>query len=325
MPRRSQTNFAVIAFLVSLLIHAVLIAALVDYAQRFPVGSGYAASSRRASPDVPLTIEAEHTLPEFIPPPIEQQPRWGQANGSGDAATNNNADGVQKAPQSRIDQAGVTRDPEGLTGAIESAQPAVEALASTSEPRAFRPMTQERMLKEAPIGQKARTAPEPVMGKDQQTQKEQIAQAEQKSDAPPKPNEQPRKAQSGPSQADPGRPLEHSDRDSDLFASEVAVRYERGRVQARQGREFKLARLQPNLSSYTQAYTISFPAIIRMQIEIDADGKVKRVTVLRSTGSGSIDREIELAMYSSWFEPENDRSTGKPKARDSFEFAISID
>ncbi|MGN6507361.1 MAG: hypothetical protein ACTHM6_17530, partial [Tepidisphaeraceae bacterium] len=134
---------------------------------------------------------------------------------------------------------------------------------------------------------------------------------------PQAPSEQPPQRPS-----DGGKPMQHSDRDRDLFAKEAGMEFKNGRVSSRTGRVVKFARPRENLAAIMDTAAIEFPAIIKMSITIDATGHPRNVVILHGTGSGSIDRVFELATYSSWFEPPKD-AAGRPQP-DAFVFSIVL-
>ncbi len=304
-PHRRRTNLAAIAFLLSLFIHVVSIVAMWGYVRFHDIA--------RQSTVALLPID-------ILPPPDS----FGESESTGTSNSSSQAEGVQRAPKPSQDQAALTRDPEGNESgaqppAVQPTPPA-EALAAMTEPQAFRPPAQQLTLESAPIGRSAKAAPTPVDAKDDRSQTEQLARAQPPAPSPSKPEVEPRPV---PPRSHAGTPLEHSDRDSDLFASEFSVQYERGQVKARQGREFKFARPRENLAAITDTAVISFPAVCRLKVETDEHGNVRRVTIDHSTGSSALDRIFELATYSSWFEPPKD-DDGKPK-RDQFTFAITLE
>jgi TonB family protein len=61
-------------------------------------------------------------------------------------------------------------------------------------------------------------------------------------------------------------------------------------------------------------------AVVKLQIDTDATGKVTRVDVVESSGSNAIDQPTRVAIYDWWFEPKKD-SAGNPLP-DRFQFTI---
>ncbi|MBV8780462.1 MAG: energy transducer TonB, partial [Phycisphaerae bacterium] len=59
-----------------------------------------------------------------------------------------------------------------------------------------------------------------------------------------------------------------------------------------------------------------------LDLQLDEQGNVSLVTILRSSGSPSVDQPCRLAAYQWWFEPAKD-PTGHP-TRDEIQFTIKF-
>jgi hypothetical protein len=278
--------------------------------------------------------------PPTLPPeektePIDQDAfDPGDAFGLGESINSSiERDGAQRAPDpSEANQAALTRDNEGNPNrqprpTRPRATPPMEALAALAEVRPFRPPAQATPIDRSIIGQSAKSAPKEIKSEtpaDTADKPVELARAEEAIIAPPQVDRRP-EVPSEQSQPQPpaGMPGAPTDRDSDLVADEFALTYERGRVNASKGREFKFARPRENLAALVEATTLPRPLQLNLKIEIDDQGNVKRVTVVRSTGSSSLDRILELAAYRSWFQPRTDAS-GRTLRREEFTFPITI-
>ena len=270
--------------------------------------------------DEMIRARPEQVVRLLAPPTVPPQPDLGEAKSKGQSIDSSNQQDVQTAPKSVEDQAALTRDPHGQGPAAMSspaAAPQMKPLTDSvfaqppealpSFPKSDAPAWHKiAPQSKAPPGNEDRPQP-------QQDQRSATAQpAPQQPPAPPQ-----QQASNG------GKPQEHSDRDSDLFAKQSALEYRDGQVVARSGRELKFARPEENLAADVDSATIEFPAHIKMHIQLDATGHVRYVAILHSSGSASIDRTFELATYASWFEPAKDRS-GKP-IPDEIDFDIVLE
>ena len=63
-------------------------------------------------------------------------------------------------------------------------------------------------------------------------------------------------------------------------------------------------------------------ASVVLELQLDETGQVISATVIKSSGSNSIDEPCKLAAYSWWFEPAKD-ATGKP-IKDVIKFTIKF-
>ncbi|MDB5325465.1 MAG: hypothetical protein JWM57_1034 [Phycisphaerales bacterium] len=307
---RSSRLIFLLCFALSIVVHA----AIFETARHYAGGGGAVYHSSKKS----KTAQPEPILLLPTPPPPKEL--FGDKNGGGNAINSSPGDEPQSAPLSRPDQAAMTRDPTG-NGPMAAANP--------SPPKPLsQPLTPPPAIVPTPPLSRApafRKPPKPTPQPPKEAPPAEQPQPEhpQSPQQPPSPQTPP----APPTDATPakvgGTPMPHSDRDSDPFAKEVSVEFKRGRVVARKGREIKFAKPRTNLSQMVEAAEIAFPARLQLKIAIDETGHVRRVDILRGTGSSSIDRAFLLAAYESWFEPAKD-SQGRPIA-DDFEFTLSIE
>lgn len=95
-----------------------------------------------------------------------------------------------------------------------------------------------------------------------------------------------------------------SDSESDPFTkrSGPVVEFRDGRVVARFGRKVKTVRPHLSLASRLDLMGMQFPRLI-VRVSIHIDGSVRRVDIVKSSGSSSADQEVKVALYRWWFEP----------------------
>ncbi|HEY0007691.1 MAG TPA: hypothetical protein VGB55_03115, partial [Tepidisphaeraceae bacterium] len=137
-----------------------------------------------------------------------------------------------------------------------------------------------------------------------------------------KPSEKPVDPREPTAAGTAGKPMESTDRESDAFSQTPSVEMRNGRVVARKGREFKLSRPRENLYAFVDGATLSLPVSMVFRLRVDDTGRVRNAVTVRSSGSASLDRAFELAMYESWFEPRKNRE-GRAVG-DEFEFPITL-
>jgi hypothetical protein len=101
----------------------------------------------------------------------------------------------------------------------------------------------------------------------------------------------------------PGQERPQSDTDSDLFAETIDVEMRAGKLSARQGRDVKLASPKFNLAMMGDARLIAYPISGVFELSIDETGAVRKVTIIKSTGSAVFDRAFELSFYEAWVQP----------------------
>ncbi len=270
--------------ILSIGLHAALISGLSVYSRRH--------KSTAQSKLIPVAI-----LPEE-----KQDSIFGQAQGDGNSVDESSLINPQTSDRKSLEQAFLTREPPGLAGKAQTPPQMPQELVTPAE-QSVRPVQQQ----ENPL---AAAMKKPVQSRKQQEAPEQTP-----------PQERQTASQTTPDKP-AGLPAEQKDRDLDLSSEEIALEVSAGKVVARKGRQVKLARPKSNLATFVDSATITFPALIKMKVDVDESGSVRRVTILRSSGSSSIDRAMELAIYESWFEPAKDQS-GKT-VRDTVDLALLL-
>lgn len=102
-------------------------------------------------------------------------------------------------------------------------------------------------------------------------------------------------------------PAVMSDSESDPFVAardkaDDAVVIRDGRVDVRLGRKVKTIRPHLSFSSRMDLMSMQFPRLVA-RVHIHLDGSVRRVEIVKSTGSPAADQEVKVALYQWWFEP----------------------
>jgi TonB family protein len=114
----------------------------------------------------------------------------------------------------------------------------------------------------------------------------------------------------------PGSPTSPADvapqaeSESDPFEKQGAIRFTRGKVEAQFGRKVKTVRPRLTLKAQYDILAMGSASLV-VAVRIKADGRVRSVEVLRSSGSNEIDQPTVLAMYDWWIEPPKDQN-GQP-------------
>lgn len=119
-----------------------------------------------------------------------------------------------------------------------------------------------------------------------------------------------------------GDPLPQADSDSDPFGEARSVIITAGKVESRFGRKIKAVRPRIRLAGRYDAALM--PEVsVTLRVKTDAEGNVISATIVRSSGSISIDQPVLVAMYDWWFEPPPapDGTGGLP---DDFLFRITF-
>jgi TonB family protein len=98
-----------------------------------------------------------------------------------------------------------------------------------------------------------------------------------------------------------------SDSESDPFAPGMSVDFRDGRVDARLGRKVKTVRPKLSLASRYDLQGSLYPSM-KVRVQIDAEGVVRKVDILKSSGSVGADQSVEVALYQWWFEPIKDKA-----------------
>jgi TonB family protein len=98
--------------------------------------------------------------------------------------------------------------------------------------------------------------------------------------------------------------------ESDPFSKIPSVEFRNGKVAARSGRQIKPVRPRLSETAQRDLLGLQFPTILA-KVRIDKTGKVTDVTVLRGSGSQTIDMPVYRALWNWWFEPPRDKK-GNP-------------
>jgi TonB family protein len=109
-------------------------------------------------------------------------------------------------------------------------------------------------------------------------------------------------------------PAVMSDSESDPFTktkTAETVVFKDGRVEARFGRKVKTIRPHLSFSSQMDLMSMQFPRLV-VRVHIHTDGSVRRVDIIKSTGSPGADQEVKVALYQWWFEPTKETEVEFP-------------
>jgi TonB family protein len=93
-----------------------------------------------------------------------------------------------------------------------------------------------------------------------------------------------------------------SDSESDPFARGNSIEFRDGRVDVRFGRKVKTVRPRLSLAARYDLLGMQYPRMI-VRIHVERSGDVRKVDIVKSTGSQSADQEVKVALYQWWFEP----------------------
>lgn len=114
-----------------------------------------------------------------------------------------------------------------------------------------------------------------------------------------------------------GRPADiapRSDRVMDGFARVESAVMSPGGTVARQGRVIRFPRPLWNLGSYADVWSgVGLPIRFVIEMQLDANGRVRSARLLEGTGRTSIDRPILVAAHGAELDPSRD-ADGKPRA-----------
>jgi TonB family protein len=103
----------------------------------------------------------------------------------------------------------------------------------------------------------------------------------------------------------PADPAIMSDSESDPFAPGMQVDFRDGRVDARLGRKVKTVRPKLDLAARIDLMSTNAPSMT-VRLTVDAEGAVRRVEIVRSSGSVGTDQAVKVALYQWWVEPKKD-------------------
>jgi TonB family protein len=96
-----------------------------------------------------------------------------------------------------------------------------------------------------------------------------------------------------------------SDSESDPFSPDMAVDFHDGRVEARLGRKVKTVRPKLSLAARLDLMTSGTPGMT-VRLNVDREGAVRKVDIVRSSGSVGADEAVKVALYEWWVEPKKD-------------------
>jgi len=286
MNRRDHT-FA-LALIASLILHAAIVFVVADNAMRGLRDSGASKTLAATSPEIPYLIPTPPT------PPQQLDKLFGDARGTGDASNSRRGEEPLVGRDGGQVQGFLSRDPVGV-GAVDK-EPSMSVLPSGS--------TLMSPLKGLPPPPPP--ASEVPFGISQRAEKwslPNVARARERYAAPaakPSPPGAP-----GATATVAADPAVMSDSESDPFTANgnsAAVVFRDGRVDARFGRKVKTIRPHLSFSSQMDLLGMQFPRM-RVRVHIHSDGSVRRVDVIKSTGSPAADQEVKVALYQWWFEP----------------------
>ncbi|MBC7783376.1 MAG: TonB family protein [Burkholderiales bacterium] len=298
---RQRSIFA-ISFGVSIAIHVVLLVT----ARRFVASQG-----PYKTPDHPTTLPTTRPLdtPLIVTPPPDEL-IIGQANSAGDANDSTNGD-TQTALRALANQASLSRDEQGAESQTPQ-KPAGQMRGLTiPESADLKGIGAPEGMQRMAIGISALRPGLRGAAPAQDSNDDQTAQgAPQAQQTSPTGESQPSPQ---PAEVATGQSKPQAETESDLFSETLDVEVRGGRIEARSGRQTKMVRPKLNLAMIADAHSISWPIVVKLRIDVDESGSVRRVTILSSSGGSSMDRAIELAVYSSWIEPA--KIDGKPVRR----------
>ncbi|MEM8873898.1 MAG: hypothetical protein AAGD32_06520 [Planctomycetota bacterium] len=129
-------------------------------------------------------------------------------------------------------------------------------------------------------------------------------------------DQEPQEAQESRPQSDGGEPRPPGESDLQAATTVREATFNNGAVDARFGREFRLAPAQYFLAMRDEIGFAQFPIIVIIDVTLDAEGNVLDVFFQKRSPSPSLDRTVELTLYRSWFEPVE----GEPTFRANFVF-----
>jgi len=286
MNRRDHT-FA-LALIASLLLHAAIVFVVADSAVQYVGGDGV--NTRVvAAQDVPYLIPTP-------PPPVQMDKLFGDARGTGDASNTRLGDEPLVSRDAGQVQGFLSRDPVS-NGKVDK-EPSMSVLPSGSAM-----MSPLKGLPPPPPP--ASVVPFGVSERTEQFSLPHVTRAKERY-APPAPQPGPSRAVgSAVAAADPAV---MSDSESDPFTAKgdnAAVVFRDGRVEARLGRKVKTVRPHLSFASQMDLLGMQFPRMT-VRVHIHTDGTVRRVDIVKPTGSPAADQEVKVALYQWWFEPTKD-------------------
>jgi TonB family protein len=282
----------------------------------------------------------------------------GEANGTGHATDASPGETEMQARKGEQDQSFLSRDPEG-PGKVgdapsQSLVPPGEngadgsANATPSTPFGAQPTQQSQpqpkfpqqhpsepvaAVPDAPDPAKQAVKSHTLLAMATPQQPEQQPSPPTPPQPAPQPTAQPTAQQSRPSPSNsapagkPGPktsaadPAPQAESESDPFSVTGSAEFHRGSTKVQLGRKHRLTR--PKLPWDTMYDFLGMTgSSVTLELQIDETGQVISATVVKSSGSESIDQPSRLAAYEWWFEPAKD-ATGKP-IKDVIKFTLKF-
>jgi len=236
----------------------------------------------------------------------------GVKDGTGTAIDPAEGEHPLEAPLASQDQQFLSRDPQGAGKVGDEPSPSIlppgDDTVATANAPAFG------------IAAGNQTVPAQIFGKPSQDQGNDPPPPTNVPSAPPAVADDKSNATAARPSADPA-PM--SDSETDPFAAAGSARFLPGKSDVQLGRKHKLVRPRLDLAAQAALLRLRTPIIIRLALELDAQGKVTHVEFVKHSGNDDIDQAIIVAAYQWWLEPSRDK-TGKPIA-DVVPFVIRLD
>ena len=283
---RSRDSSFSLALAASILLHVAMVFIVADEALR------RARPGDAVAPPAAATRQAVEYVARTPPPPQKLDALFGDANGTGDAANARRGEEPMVGREGGQTQAFLSRDPVGSGSVFKEPSMSVLPTGSvTVAPALSAPPPPPPSQQLFGLGDRSprRSAPHVTRT------------------APPVPP--PAAGADAPGSA--GVPLPAadpavmSDSESDPFTrttTDAAVEFRDGHVEARLGRKVKTIRPHLSLASRLDLLGMRFPRMV-VRVHVNADGSVRRVDIVKPSGSESADQEVKIALYRWWFEP----------------------
>jgi outer membrane biosynthesis protein TonB len=115
-------------------------------------------------------------------------------------------------------------------------------------------------------------------------------------------------------------PAPKAETESDPVSLAGSAIFKNGKTYVQFGRKHRLTYPRMTLAGETSLLRLSPPVIIVMKINLDAQGNVTRVEIVKSSGSIDIDQPCLVAAYTWWLEPKRDRNNNA--VEDEFLFTL---
>jgi TonB family protein len=285
-----------IALIASLLLHAAIVFVVADDALRRVDGATGHAGRTTVQP-------VEEVSYVVRPPPTRSlDDLFGDARGTGDSINTRRGEQPMQSREGGQTQGFLSRDPVGMgkidkepsMSVLPSGSAIVSPLKGLSPPPSPPPPPAAASI--VPFGAAELTEKLPVPH---------VTRARPRYAAPAATPSRPGAPGAEVAAADPAV---MSDSESDPFSKRTddkAVVFRDGRVEARLGRKVKTIRPHLSFASQVDLMATQFPRLV-VRVHIHADGSVRRVEIVKSSGSVSADQEVKVALYEWWFEPAKD-------------------